>query len=201
MCFRIHFGTTDIFEYFAALGRLNKLPSFEDLEKAAKKLFDTYVASGARYQAGVDARDEATKWTARAPLGTPWVPMSTSSSKPSKPKNKSKKPTSTKIPQKKPKAAPKAAPKAVPELPPFFGDQALFDSGSFMYDAMVFREGAAATAQGDVGRVWETMKVILRSQKNTSGAQLNLGHGLQFCRLNALEVHELSPRDDLRHRA
>lgn len=154
MFFRVHFNTPDIFEYFAALGRLNKLPSFEDLEIAAKALFETYVGSAARYQAGMDARDEATEWAARAPLGTPWNPIPTPSTQPTK--KKARKTTSTKIPPKK-----SAKSKAVPPQPPsFFGDQALFDTGTFMYDAMISREVAAAAAQGDVGRVWEGMKVI-----------------------------------------
>jgi hypothetical protein len=154
MFFSVHFNTPDIFEYFAVLGRLNKLPSFEDLEIAAKALFETYMGSAARYQAGMDARDEATEWAARAPLGTPWNPIPTPSTQPTK--KKARKTTSTKIPPKK-----SAKSKAVPLQPPsFFGDQALFDTGTFMYDAMISREVAAAAAQGDVGRVWEGMKVI-----------------------------------------
>ncbi|KAJ7201497.1 hypothetical protein B0H12DRAFT_1036342 [Mycena haematopus] len=152
-CWAIHFGTTDIFEYFAALGRLDKLPSFEDLEIAAKRLFETYVGSAARYQAGMDARDDATEWAARAPLGTPWNPTPTSSSQPTKSKRKPPKITSKKNPPKSTKV------KKVPAPPPaFHGDQALFDTGTFMYDAMISREAAAAAAHGDVGRVWEAMK-------------------------------------------
>ncbi|KAJ7277136.1 hypothetical protein C8J57DRAFT_1222888 [Mycena rebaudengoi] len=55
-----------------SLARLQKLPSFEELEAAAKKSFETYVASGARYQVRMDMQDEATGWTAWAPLGDSW---------------------------------------------------------------------------------------------------------------------------------
>ncbi|KAJ7267142.1 hypothetical protein C8J57DRAFT_1068065 [Mycena rebaudengoi] len=139
-CWSTHFNTDDIFEYFAALGRLDKLPSFEELELAAKKLFETYVVSGARYQVRLDARDEATSGTVRAPLGDLWA-----------------KPRSTKLPPKK-----TAKPKPLPPPPlEFFGDQVLFDNGTFMHDAMISREVAAAAAQGAVGRVWEGLKVMV----------------------------------------
>ncbi|KAJ7779878.1 hypothetical protein B0H16DRAFT_1830349, partial [Mycena metata] len=151
-CWAVHFGTEDIFEYFAALGRIDKLPPFEELEEAAKKLFETYVASGARFQVGLDARDAATEWTARAPIGTVWDPLPPSSNS-AQTKRKSKKVPSPKIPKRTVKKAP------LP--PPFFGDQVLFDTGTFMHDAMVFREAAAATAQGDVGRVWEALKIMV----------------------------------------
>ncbi|KAJ7497873.1 hypothetical protein B0H11DRAFT_2384714 [Mycena galericulata] len=44
---------------------------------------------------------------------------------------------------------------------PFFGDQVSFDDGTFMHDAMISREVAAAAAQGAVGRVWEGLKVMV----------------------------------------
>ncbi|KAJ7289648.1 hypothetical protein C8J57DRAFT_1430275 [Mycena rebaudengoi] len=150
-----HFNTDDIFEYFAALGRLDKLPSFEELELATK-LFETYVVSGARYQVRLDARDEATLGTVRAPLGDPWVPTSAADAQPAKPKREAK-PRSTKLPPKK-----TAKPKPLPPPPlEFFGDQVLFDNGTFMHDAMISREVAAAAAQGAVGRVWEGLKVMV----------------------------------------
>ncbi|KAJ6480036.1 hypothetical protein DFH09DRAFT_951259 [Mycena vulgaris] len=48
-----------------------------------------------------------------------------------------------------------------PAKPQFFGDQVLFDTGTFMHDAMISREVAAAVAQGAVGRVWEGLKVMV----------------------------------------
>jgi hypothetical protein len=70
-----------------------------------------------------------------------------------KPKRKPRK-ISPKIPKKP------AKPKPPPPPPPtFYGDQVLFDNGTFMHDAMISREAAAAAAQGDVGRVWEALKV------------------------------------------
>ncbi|KAJ7232706.1 hypothetical protein C8J57DRAFT_1026619, partial [Mycena rebaudengoi] len=155
-CNSTHFNTEDIFEYFSTLRRLDNLPSFEELEVVAKKLFEAYVASGARYHVGMDARDEATAWTSRAPLGDPWAPLATGNSEPPKPKQKMKV-TSEKIPPKK-TSKPKPPPSPAPA---FFGDQVLFDNGSFMYDTMISRKVAAAVAQGAVGCVWEGLKIMV----------------------------------------
>ena len=49
------------------------------------------------------------------------------------------------------------------DQPPFTGDQTLAQSCRFMYDTTVSREMVYATADGDVGRVWEVMKVGRRT--------------------------------------
>jgi hypothetical protein len=41
----------------------------------------------------------------------------------------------------------------------FLGDQSLAQSCRFLYDATVSREVIYATAEGDIGRVWEAAKV------------------------------------------
>ncbi|KAJ7508161.1 hypothetical protein B0H11DRAFT_2185164 [Mycena galericulata] len=153
----IHFRTNDIFEYFSNLARNDKLPSFEELEEAAKKLFETYVSSASRYQVQMDARDGITSPTTQAPLGAPWqAPVS--SSPPIKSKRKTKKVSDSKTPKKNFKKK-KATTK--PAAGPFTGDQLYFDEATFMHDAMISREAAAAAAQGAVGRVWEALKVML----------------------------------------
>jgi hypothetical protein len=42
---------------------------------------------------------------------------------------------------------------------PFIGDQTLAQSCRFMYDATISREVIYAIADGDIGRVWEVLKV------------------------------------------
>ncbi|KAJ7699248.1 hypothetical protein B0H17DRAFT_1256751 [Mycena rosella] len=125
-------------------------------EAAAKKLFETYVSSGARFQAKLDARDDATSWTAQAPLGAPWQTSPPSLPLPTKPKRKTRT-TSVSIPKKSKKKV------STMEQPPaqFWGDNIYFDTGTFMHDAMISREAAAAAAQADVGRVWEALKVMV----------------------------------------
>ncbi|KAF8147032.1 hypothetical protein K438DRAFT_1989998 [Mycena galopus ATCC 62051] len=132
-CWSIHFDTNDIFDYFATLKKRNTLPSFEDLHKIALKLFKTYTAPSPRHQVRMDARDEAVAWTPHAPL----VTSKTASTKPAISK------------------------KNLPPPPPFFGDKTLADDGAFMYDAFINRELVAATAQGNVGRMWEALKATV----------------------------------------
>lgn len=45
------------------------------------------------------------------------------------------------------------------EMPPFLGDQTLAQSCRFLYDTTVSREVIYATAEGDIGQVWEAVKV------------------------------------------
>ncbi|KAJ7148144.1 hypothetical protein C8R43DRAFT_952750 [Mycena crocata] len=158
-CWVVHFKTDDIFKYFAQRALNKTMPSFEDLHSIAKKIFETYTAPGARHQAGMDARDEAVAWTSHALLGVPWQPTTSSSAPPPKPKRKSNK--------KKPVTAKTAGAKAaiakknLPPPPPFFGDKVLADDGAFMYDVFINREVVAATAQGNVGRMWEALKPMV----------------------------------------
>lgn len=60
-----------------------------------------------------------------------------------------------------------------------------------MYDAMVFREAAAATGKGDVGRVWESLKVIFEVPQSGSGTHCKPKYGLHIHRLNSFKVHKL----------
>lgn len=156
---RIHFGTTDIFNYFEERAQLKNLPTFDELEAAATKLFEKYVSPRARYQVKADARDEATSDIPRAPLGAPWQTPVESAPAPKKGKRKAAKTLkvgagATVKQKKKNKKPDDDGPK-----PPFHGDQVSFDDSVFMHDAMISREVAAAVAQGAVGRVWEGLKV------------------------------------------
>ncbi|KAJ7929444.1 hypothetical protein B0H13DRAFT_2310589 [Mycena leptocephala] len=144
---KISFKTTDIFGYFEEHSRLNTLPSFEELEIRAKDLFETYVSSRSRYQVLADARDEATSDIPHAPLGAPWktpAETSTSSKKPKCKVLKTLKVGATTAMKKAPKK------KENVTKPIFVGDRVGFDNGTFMHDAMISREVAAAVAQGDV---------------------------------------------------
>ncbi|KAJ7845241.1 hypothetical protein B0H14DRAFT_2584802 [Mycena olivaceomarginata] len=127
------------------------LPSFEDLETIAKRLFDTYSSMTAQTEALSDARDGSSAWADKVPLGTPWVPIpiddTSAAPAPTKGKRKSKKAAGLKTTLSSPAV--------------FHGDHVMSDSASFMRDASLSREAAAAVAEGDVGRVWEVMKAML----------------------------------------
>jgi len=45
--------------------------------------------------------------------------------------------------------------------PPFMGDQSLAQSCRFLYDVSISREVLNAISDGDVGRVWEAIKVCI----------------------------------------
>jgi len=85
--------------------------------------------------------------------------------------------------------------------PIFLGDQTLAQSCQFLYDATVSRELVYATADGDVGRVWEIIKVslvYLGYLKVLSVDWKKKGDGSHICWINTYKVHELPSGDDLR---
>ncbi|KAJ7703574.1 hypothetical protein B0H17DRAFT_912268, partial [Mycena rosella] len=150
---RIYFKCEDLHVYFTSLAVLNKLPSFEELEIAAKHLYDTYTSTIPQKEAARDARDAQGAWTSKVPLGKPWVPLpidstSASASK-KKRKRKSKKDTAAKQPVD------------LPPPPPFYGDQVISDNAGFMRSASISREVSAAVAVGEVGRMWEGLKIMM----------------------------------------
>ncbi|KAF8152779.1 hypothetical protein K438DRAFT_1477476, partial [Mycena galopus ATCC 62051] len=152
---RIYFKCDDLSAHFTARAALNNLPSFEELEIGAKHLYDTYVLTIAQMEAANDARDGSSAWAKNTSAGTPWVPLPNDTTSASAPKRKRKSKKST------PTTAPAAKVKPSPPPPPFFGDQVISDEAAFMRDASISREVAAAVAVGDVGRMWEGMKVML----------------------------------------
>ncbi|KII83514.1 hypothetical protein PLICRDRAFT_119348 [Plicaturopsis crispa FD-325 SS-3] len=138
-CWRLYFGTTDIFAHFTQLAAVKDLPNFEDLESIALRLYRAYMSSRAQYRAmyEADGGDEQSQWSKTVPRGSSWngEPSETSSA---------------------------GRPKPQPgNSEPFTGDRVLARSIAFMRDTMISREAAFATAEGDVGRLYETIKVML----------------------------------------
>ncbi|KAJ6576224.1 hypothetical protein B0H10DRAFT_2235678 [Mycena sp. CBHHK59/15] len=158
-CWRVYFKCDDIHAYFKSLSDSKQLPSFEALEEIARQLFDTYTSTVAETEAAYDARDGSSAWAEKVPLGTPWIPIPTdkTSAVPSKRKQKRKsKKSNTQRPESSHSHSTLTA-----TLPVFYGDNVLSASASFMRDASISRKAAAAVAEGAVGRLWETLKVML----------------------------------------
>jgi hypothetical protein len=91
------------------------------------------------------------EWSKSVPLGSQWVPPSPD-------------PTSLSAPRKtqaKPRPAKKTTKDSDNEKPPFKGDRVLANSIALMRDAMISHEMSYAIAEGDVGRVYEVMKVTV----------------------------------------
>ena len=76
---------------------------------------------------------------------------------------------------------------------PFIGDQILARSISFIRDTMLAREFSLATAHGDVGRLWEIVKVMVFTFAGSSHS--NYTHYL----LEMITDLELESSSELRH--
>jgi len=171
------FRQTNLFDYFKGLAKTNRIPAFEDLENMARRLYRAYTSSRAQYRAMHDTKG-VSEWSQIVPLGTPWTgPIAEESStnvgiaakppgvqKPSEPAAPQESSTGLGSSAKRSKKGQKGRPKAAPQdIPPedFKGDRVLARSIALMQDLMWSRECANAVAEGDAGRVYEILKVIL----------------------------------------
>jgi hypothetical protein len=173
---RLAFGQTDLFKYFTDLAQRDKIPPIEELEQMARKLYRAYTSSRAQYRALYDT-DGTNEWSRIIPMGSPWTGVSEDESgsdigitaKPSKSsKGKGRKVPATSIekpPAKKVSVENTSeSESALDDEEAFQGDRVLSNSIGFMRDAMLSREVAEAVADGDVGRVYEALKVKLKCE-------------------------------------
>jgi hypothetical protein len=131
----LHFQQENLFTYFKTLATNGQLPEFEDLETAARQLYRRYTSLRAQQKA-MEGTVEPT-----IPKGHDWVSEPT----PVKENNQhTKKKKGTEL-----------------DPGPFQGDQVLAKSIAFMRETMHAREMTLATAQGDPGRIWEMIKVMV----------------------------------------
>lgn len=141
-----HFKCTDsIFSHFTHLEEQNLMPDIEDLLKAAGKLHRAFSSTHAIYLA-LDDTTLDSDWSETVPLGSTWTPHPII---PSSVPNIVVNPAISKKPRKKEKP--------VTRHPN--GDRVLANSITFMRDALMSREISYAIAEGDVGRVYEILKV------------------------------------------
>lgn len=163
MCYtaRLHFGCDNIFQHFESLSDSNKIPDIEVLEAAALKLHRTFSCTRAHYRALNDVSGTS-EWSRLVPLGTPWaasvVDKSSLIGNPNLPNSKPA-PTLSKTKSATTSKKAKKAKEDAERLKSFRGDRVLANSICFMRDALISREMSQAVAEGDVGRVWEVMKV------------------------------------------
>lgn len=154
---RVYLGgkNGNLLEYFEAAGRNKKIPSFDDLHGMAGCLFNRYGHPHA-FENALDGNyddlaitvPDGDKWTAPAQdESSASLAGGQGKAEPKKGKGKGK---ATRTKQDDTEKEPR---------PPFLGDQTLAQSCRFLYDATVSREVIYATADGDVGRVWEILKV------------------------------------------
>ncbi|KAJ3793040.1 hypothetical protein GGU11DRAFT_854030 [Lentinula aff. detonsa] len=165
-CWRLVFDTPDIFKYFQTLQSKNQIPPIEEFEKTARKLFRSYSSTRGMYNSihHADLPKESSEWTNNVPMGTPWTGVTDiPTSDIGLTSIRSGASRKAKQPEKKKKKHTKAQKQAEIEREENrkHGDHVLANSISFMRDTVLSRECANAVASGDVGRVWEVLKVML----------------------------------------
>ncbi|KAF8143043.1 hypothetical protein K438DRAFT_2111093, partial [Mycena galopus ATCC 62051] len=145
-CWRVFFETEDLHEYFQDLAVKNELPVMLDVLRGyADKLVDRYATQSAILTLSLHpnrciplVRIEFKKATPRNPT----VPLRPAEDAPTVP----------------PKPA-ETGPKVHQEKPGFDGDRVLRNSQIFLQDFGWWIEFAHSVPEGDIGRVWEIMKI------------------------------------------
>jgi hypothetical protein len=149
--YRNHFNCMDLVEHFKSLATQNKLLEFKELQSTALMLHRTFLSTRAHYRALHDTTGMS-DWVKYVCVGSPWTPPfidpTSLSASQAQTKNKLTKKTQN------PKGSEVGA-------PPFKGDRALANSIALMWDAMISRKMSYAIAEGDVGWVYEVMKVTI----------------------------------------
>jgi hypothetical protein len=147
---RIHFegNNGNLLEYFIRKEANQSIPSFSKLWEEAQAVFLRYGHPHA-FEHAMNGQFPSSE--VEIAHGDEWKLIKEPSSVPLDIANSKK--------QKKP---PKEGTEGEDEGNiPFRGDQSLAQSCRFLYDATVSREIIFATADGDIGRVWEVLKVSI----------------------------------------
>ncbi|KAF9032634.1 hypothetical protein BJ165DRAFT_1517271 [Panaeolus papilionaceus] len=133
-CWRLHLRCNDLRLHFRQLSEVKKLPSFQELKSHSMALHSAYSTTQAVYEALGDTTAN-TEWTRTVPLGTSWSVEDPS------PKSSVRIPVSHRRHSK--------------------GDRTLSNSIALIRDGLLSMEFSFACAEGDVGRVYELLKVLL----------------------------------------
>ena len=178
------------------LQHLSRYLAFVELEDVAQHLYRAYATSRGyewamhpqsdhdRKSAASGAADsllrqsQASSWEHTVPIGRPWDPTASQAGSMS--------------------AIHSAT---APQLDnsaneTFKGDRVLAQSIVLMRDILKLREFVYATCEGDVGRVYEVLKVRLFLLDSDLHIERPIEYGLHICRLYTLQVYRISSRDD-----
>ncbi|KAJ7138817.1 hypothetical protein C8R46DRAFT_1320848 [Mycena filopes] len=158
-CWRIHLKVEDLQDYYRDLARKNEVPTVINLLCEAMALVDRYTT-----QAAIQASLSSTEATdperlfLRVPVGTPWVAPTTADDVDIPELVDIVEPDTPPAPTLPPQST-EDAPKVHKEKDGFTGDRVLRNSQIFLQDFGWFIEFAHAVPEGDIGRVWEIMKI------------------------------------------
>lgn len=123
----------------------------------ARKLYRAYGTARGRDQA-MYYTGTTNEWAQTIPTGSPWIAQEVENSSLEKKKKTAPKPTG-----QKPRKA-----KAKPTPKPCMGDFVLAQEIDFIRDGLNSRKIATAVARGDIGRMYECIKVPLRLFRSES---------------------------------
>ncbi|KAJ3530077.1 hypothetical protein NM688_g7762 [Phlebia brevispora] len=163
-CWQIFFGCVDLVEYFAALEASNALPTLDALSDMARALYFRYSSRQAYLRALRGDLNE--DWGVQS--GSTWTPPHQCHRASDKPKARTSKLKGYTA-------------EALEE--DFKGDQALAHSILFMHDTIISREIALAVPEGDIGHVYEELKVSITPLDMQSPARYTSYGFEQQCQL------------------
>ncbi|KAJ7776977.1 hypothetical protein DFH07DRAFT_865690 [Mycena maculata] len=165
-CWRLFFGVDNLLQYLDDLATSNRLPTLEALLENASLLTDRYVSQAATEHA-LDTREATSnEYDNQVPEGSPWVPKRSVAQPDPTTDDEDTMPGLVEIEDPAPPVdAPEEekekdeGPKHHQEIPGFTGDRVLRNSEIFMMEFGWWVEMALAVAEGDIGRVWEILKI------------------------------------------
>ncbi|KAJ7027286.1 hypothetical protein C8F04DRAFT_1212422 [Mycena alexandri] len=176
-CWRLFFGAEDLEAHVFTLAKTNQLPTLDTLLAHAATPVDRYASLAAPQHALDAAESMAPDHVNPVPVGSMWVPPRTPAthSPPGQMGAADTMPDLVDIqePSDVPRtAAPETeeAPKCHEELPGFTGDRVLRNSELVMMFGW-FLELITAVPEGDIGRVWEIMKIWIFTYAGSSHQQ------------------------------
>ncbi|TFY63916.1 hypothetical protein EVJ58_g2953 [Rhodofomes roseus] len=213
-CFRVRWDVADLFAYFAQLARDNALPTFEQLELIARELYRAYGTSRGYERAMHPQSDhdrttelasntgqQVTAWEQTIPIGRPWITVRSSGLTANTPSSRTRQAAQATAPPvvSKSSRAKKTAHHHVTLTdipsgePAFNGDRVLAQSIALIRDTVILREFVYATCEGDVGRVYEALKVMVFTFAGSSHSKYTAYLLEMICNL------ELESTPSLRH--
>jgi hypothetical protein len=154
---RIYFGADDILTYFADLAIRQELPSVDALRSIARTLVRRYASQEAHEQALSLTESRNAKSNMAIPFGKPFRPIETQT--PGLTTSTSETETARESTEERPNVVIEDTVKVHVEKEGFDGDRVLANEILFLQDAGWWIEAASAVPEGDIGRVYEIMKV------------------------------------------
>ncbi|KAI9065081.1 hypothetical protein FKP32DRAFT_1533919, partial [Trametes sanguinea] len=170
---RTHYGVDDLFAHFESLSAKGAVPSLDDLHRIARMLHSRYSCQRAWFDAmeGVEHAEQA-GWSE----GSPWKTRDKQANQPVGHAAKDSQ-------RGGPKDGVTAASESGKAPAEFEGDCTLAQSILFMMDTMLSRDAADAVAMGDVGRLWNNMKIMLFKFEGSSHTKYGTYLLEQLCSL------------------